>query len=46
VKFLPGTGMGTARSAVEGALLQVLRLRRAPSTILRVVPLPILGRNA
>jgi hypothetical protein len=42
--ILPGTGRGTARSAVEGALHLARRLRRAPTTTLRAVPLPMLGR--
>jgi len=53
VKILPGTGRGTARSAVEGAHAGgVVRSsesfsyarRWAPSTMLRMVPLPVPGR--
>jgi hypothetical protein len=43
-KILPGTGRGTARSAVEG-LRTLLQVSASPSTMLRMVPLPILGRN-
>jgi len=44
-KFLPRMGRGTSRRLVEGALHQALRLPRAPSTMLRMVPLPVPGRN-
>jgi hypothetical protein len=43
-QILPGTGRGTARSAVEG-LRRRLQFSASPSTMLRMVPLPILGRN-
>jgi hypothetical protein len=45
-KILPGTGRGTVRSMVEGALLQRCASWLAPSTpSLRVaVPLPLQGR--
>ena len=44
--ILPGTGRGTMRSMVVGALVLTRRgvVARAPSTTLRAVPLPILGR--
>ncbi|WP_288458603.1 hypothetical protein [uncultured Sphingomonas sp.] len=44
---LPGTGRGTAaRSAVvEGERHEAHRLRPAPSTSLRLVPLPVPGRT-
>ena len=42
--ILPGTGRGTARSGVEGARRKRFARRRAPTTSLRLVPLPILGR--
>jgi len=52
IKFLPGTGRGTSRRLVEGALHQlaswfVARWSRAPSTTpLRVaVPLPVNGED-
>jgi hypothetical protein len=51
IEFLPGTGRGTMRSMVEGArrLLRFLNcspgiLLGAPSTSLRLVPLPVPGR--
>jgi len=51
-KILPGTGRGTATRSgvVEGASRLVHRsiggpLGLAPSTTLRVVPLPVPGRN-
>ena len=43
VKVLPGTGRW--REAPEGVLLQRYCLRPAPSTMLRMVPLPVPGRN-
>ena len=48
-KILPGTGRGTARRVVEGALVRARAYRRrasppAPSTMLRMVPLPVPGR--
>jgi len=47
---LPGTGRGTAGTAVEGTLVierTLVRgaLLRLPSTILRMVPLPVPGRT-
>ena len=41
-----GTGRGTMRSMVVGAggLTRRCAMRRAPTTTLRAVPLPILGR--
>ena len=44
MKILPGTGRGTSRRLVEGALHERLAQPLSPSTTLRVVPLPILGR--
>ncbi|WP_174275030.1 undecaprenyldiphospho-muramoylpentapeptide beta-N-acetylglucosaminyltransferase [Sphingomonas bacterium] len=44
-KFLPGTGRWRAEGVTEGALDQALRSLRAPSTSLRLVPLPLQGRN-
>ena len=46
VKILPGTGRGTATRSgvVEGALGWTQRKWRAPSTMLRMVPLPVPGR--
>ena len=41
--ILPGTGRW--REAPEGVLLFAQRLRLAPSTMLRMVPLPLQGRN-
>ena len=45
-QILPGTGRGTMRSMVVGALVLTRRcvVGRAPTTTLRAVPLPILGR--
>jgi len=45
--ILPGTGGGgtaTRSGGVEGARPHTTRLRGAPSTTLRVVPLPVPGR--
>ncbi len=44
--ILPGPGRGTAGTAVEGArlLTQPIAGTRAPSTMLRMVPLPVSGR--
>ncbi len=46
-QILPGTGRGTARRAGEGArpFNQAFARRRARSTMLRMVPLPVPGRN-
>jgi hypothetical protein len=46
-KFLPETGRGTMRSMVEGhpRVLMTSQIRICPSTTLRVVPLPVPGRN-
>ena len=44
LNILPHRGRGTARSAVEGSLHEGLRKWPAPSTILRMVPLPVPGR--
>jgi hypothetical protein len=43
---LPGTGRGTGRRLVEGGGLfhDAGRMRTAPSTMLRMVPLPVPGR--
>ena len=44
--FLPGTGRGTAGAAGGGgASPQASRLPHRPSTSLRLVPLPLQGRN-
>jgi hypothetical protein len=47
--FLPGTGRGTTkwwRGTRDGAFAPSLALPRlCPSTILRMVPLPVPGRN-
>ena len=43
--FLPGTGRGTVRRTVEGTRYQRRRSRRILSTMLHMVPLPILGRT-
>jgi hypothetical protein len=47
--ILPGTGRGTAGTAVEGAVVPALPTRgcaipMAPSTMLRMVPRPLQGR--
>lgn len=47
--ILPGTGRGTSRRLVEGAILMARCFegsarRTAPSTVLRTVPLPMPGR--
>ena len=44
--ILPGTGRGAMRSMVVGAggLTRRCFVARAPTTTLRAVPLPILGR--
>ena len=42
-QFLPDTGRGTMRSMVEGR--RAAPFHGAPSTTLRVVPLPLQGRN-
>ena len=46
-KILPGTGRGTATRSgvVEGAQPRAMSMWRAPSTSLRLVPLPVPGRN-
>jgi len=53
IKILPGTGRGTTRSVVEGALRPLRTIiskhgvsHGAPSTSLRLVPLPVPGRIA
>ena len=45
-QILPGTGRGTMRSMVVGArdLTRRCVVGRAPTTTLRAVPFPILGR--
>ena len=40
-KILPGTGRWQAKGLTEG----VRHMRPAPSTMLRMVPLPVPGRN-
>jgi hypothetical protein len=42
--ILPETGRGTIRRMVEGARRERSLLPTAPSTPLRAVPLPMLGR--
>ena len=42
--ILPGTGRWQREALTEGAILAAHRLWRAPSTILRMVPLPVPGR--
>jgi len=44
VVILPRMGRGTSRRLVEGARRLAQRLRIAPSTMLRMVPLPVPGR--
>ena len=44
-EILPGTGRWQREALTERVHAHALRLPRAPSTTLRVVPLPILGRN-
>jgi hypothetical protein len=46
--ILPGTGRWQPAGLTEGAILstQPCDVPRAPSTTLRVVPLPVPGRNA
>jgi hypothetical protein len=43
-QILHGTGRGTARRAVEGAFPEAHHAWSPPSTSLRPVPLPVLGR--
>ena len=48
-QILPGTGRGTTRRVVEGhsplaSVLTVTPTRPCPSTMLRMVPLPLQGR--
>jgi hypothetical protein len=43
-QILPGTGRWQREALTEGALLRALRLLHAPSTMLRMVPLPVPGR--
>jgi hypothetical protein len=50
-KLLPGTGRGTTRRVVEGHVPVLLTsevqfTRPCPSTMLRMVPLPLQGRNS
>jgi len=42
--ILRGTGRGTAQSVVEGALHTRSARPHSPSTMLRMVPLPVPGR--
>jgi hypothetical protein len=42
--ILPGTGRWQREALTEGALSEVQHLRHAPSTSLRLVPLPVPGR--
>jgi hypothetical protein len=39
-----GRGSATRSGVVEGALHQRIGMRRAPSTMFRMVPLPVPGR--
>ena len=43
--ILPATGRGTARRVVEGLVPTHSVARIAPSTMLRMVPLPVPGRK-
>ena len=43
VQFLPQRGRGTTEGG--GGALSVVHARLCPSTTLRVVPLPVPGRN-
>jgi len=44
-KILPGTGRGTTRRVVEGHMMSnAVDAGLCPSTMLRMVPLPMLGR--
>jgi len=43
-QILPGTGRWQREALTEGVLLLARRGRRAPSTVLRTVPLPVPGR--
>ena len=45
LEILPGKGRGTMRSMVEGVLLQRCAVWPAPSTSLRLVPLPMNGED-
>ncbi len=46
LKILPGTGRGTVRRTVEGGvgIHSAWCMGKAPSTMLRMVPLPVPGR--
>ncbi|BBB11967.1 hypothetical protein SPYCA_1225 [Sphingopyxis sp. FD7] len=45
-KILPGTGRGTTRRVVEGyAVSYAVDAGLCPSTMLRMVPLPLWGRT-
>ena len=44
LSILPGTGRWQREALTEGALPEAQRLRYAPSTSLRLVPLPVPGR--
>ena len=44
-KILPGTGRWQPLGLTEGRRLLAQRVWRAPSTTLRVVPLPVPGRT-
>jgi len=45
--ILPGTGRGTTRRVVEGHMMSnAVDAGLCPSTMLRMVPLPMLGRSA
>jgi len=44
VEILPGTGRWQPAGLTEGILVQAPCVRRVPTTILRMVPLPVPGR--
>jgi hypothetical protein len=44
--MLPGTGRWQREALTEGIFRPAPRVRRIPSTILRMVPLPVPGRNS
>ena len=42
--ILPGTGRWQREALTEGIFLKAQRVRRVPTTMLRMVPLPVPGR--
>ncbi|NIJ19777.1 hypothetical protein FHS95_001446 [Sphingomonas naasensis] len=44
-KFLPGTGRWQRAALTEGGRHKRFPVRHAPSTMLRMVPLPVPGRS-